>query len=319
MSVKEHLIPKMVQQGKKHKWMKYPVLIMVTGFFVCYHFWQRIKNNKFRLAAVLCAFAVFFASNSFISSIYYDDQSDERAEEPTDSTVEWAKLPEDYIEEKSADVNDTVLVDTAGVSVYNENGEQVSPAFEDDWKLILVNKQNMVPEDYSFELGTIRGSIQADIRILNELNDMLDAAKNEGISLVVCSGCRDYRRQTTLFDQKIKNYMRNGMSYFEAYSIASQAVTIPGKSEHQIGLALDIISNTYSSLNEGFADTEAGKWLKEHSAEYGFILRYPKGKEHITGIEFEPWHFRYVGKTAAKEITEQQITLEEYVEQIGIK
>ena len=92
-------------------------------------------------------------------------------------------------------------------------------------------------------------------------------------------------------------------------------VTVPGASEHQIGLALDIVCSTYMSLDEGFGDTEAGKWLAENSCRFGFILRYPKGKEYITGIEYEPWHFRYVGVKAAEVITKQGITLEEFWEE----
>ena len=89
---------------------------------------------------------------------------------------------------------------------------------------------------------------------------------------------------------------------------------VPGASEHQLGLAIDIISDNYASLDEGFANTEAGKWLAEHSYEYGFILRYPQGKEYITGVEYEPWHFRYVGKEAAAVITKDGICLEEFIE-----
>ena len=99
----------------------------------------------------------------------------------------------------------------------------------------------------------------------------------------------------------------------DAYKQASQAVTVPGSSEHQIGLAVDIITDGYTSLDEGFGDTKAGKWLAENSADYGFILRYPAGKEEITSIEYEPWHFRYVGKDVAKEIMSKGITFEEYL------
>ena len=106
-----------------------------------------------------------------------------------------------------------------------------------------------------------------------------------------------------------------GMSYMEAYQLSSQAVTVPGASEHQIGLALDIVCNDYMSLDEGFGDTKAGKWLAANSGCFGFILRYPEGKENITGIEYEPWHFRYVGKAAAPVIMEQGITLEEFWEE----
>ena len=102
----------------------------------------------------------------------------------------------------------------------------------------------------------------------------------------------------------------------DAYKTTAQAVTVPGASEHQIGLALDIICDSYSTLDAGFGDTEAGQWLAEHSCEYGFILRYPEGKEYITSIEYEPWHFRYVGKEAATQITKEEITLEEFVESL---
>ena len=98
----------------------------------------------------------------------------------------------------------------------------------------------------------------------------------------------------------------------DAYNLASQAVTVPGSSEHQIGLAVDIITADYTSLDEGFGDTPAGKWLAENSCKYGFILRYPQGKEEITSIEYEPWHFRYVGTEAATVITENDICLEEF-------
>jgi D-alanyl-D-alanine carboxypeptidase len=110
--------------------------------------------------------------------------------------------------------------------------------------------------------------------------------------------------------------MEKGYSYLEAYKLASITVTIPDASEHQIGLALDITSTSYSQLEIGFGDTNAGKWLAAHCAEYGFILRYPLGKEDVTGIQYEPWHFRYVGKAAATQIMEQGITLEEFVAQL---
>lgn len=201
---------------------------------------------------------------------------------------------------------------------FEDQGEVVekdesSYCFDRDmWSLVLINKQHPVPDDYELHLGTIKGSMQCDKRIIPELMAMLQAAHDDGVELVICSPYRDISRQVTLFNKKINRYMAQGMNYMDAYKTASQAVTVPGASEHQVGLALDIISNTYYSLDEGFSETAAGKWLAEHSYEYGFILRYPKGKEYITSIEFEPWHFRYVGKEAAEIITKEQITLEEF-------
>lgn len=194
--------------------------------------------------------------------------------------------------------------------------EEESELSADDWRLVLINKRYEIPDDYTFTPGyirTMKGTQKCDERIIPDLLKMLQAAKDDGINLLICSPYRDLSYQEYLFNRKIKEYMRQGMSYMDAYALSAQAVTIPGASEHQIGLALDIVCDTYTDLKEGFGDTEAGKWLAEHSCEYGFILRYPKGKEYITGIEYEPWHFRYVGTEAATIITNEDLTLEEFV------
>ena len=224
-------------------------------------------------------------------------------------------------EARSADTRQ-VSENKISASVVKETREQGSEAdsssdLEEDWKLMLISKREPVPLDYTFELGMIQGEIRADIRILEEANEMLKKERKEGIFLVICSPYRDYDRQEMLFNQKVKSYMEQGMSFMEAYIQSSHTIAVPGASEHQVGLALDIVCSTYYRLDEAFGDTEAGKWLAENSYQYGFILRYPKDKEEITGIEYEPWHFRYVGKEAAKEMTEQKLTLEEYVEQVG--
>ncbi len=183
---------------------------------------------------------------------------------------------------------------------------------KDDWKIVLVNKQHPIPDSYSFPLGTISGSMKCDERIIEPLLSMMKAASADGVKLIICSPYRDMDRQTMLFNNKVNRYMDAGMCYMDAYNLASQAVTVPGSSEHQIGLAIDIITDGYSSLDEGFANTSAGKWLLANSYKYGFILRYPKGKEAITSIEYEPWHFRYVGVDAATIMAQNDICLEEF-------
>lgn len=204
--------------------------------------------------------------------------------------------------------------------VQKDDSSADDPVFSsDDWRLILVNKQHSIPDDYEFPLGdinTMKGSMHCDARIIDDLLEMLQAAKEDGVTLSICSPYRDQEYQTMLFGRKIKRYMSRGMSYLEAYQLSSQAVTVPGASEHEIGLALDIVTVGYTNLDEGFADTDAGKWLAANSYKYGFILRYPKGKEDITGIEYEPWHFRYVGVDAATVITKNGITLEEFWEDL---
>ena len=197
--------------------------------------------------------------------------------------------------------------------------EEESELSVDDWRLVLINKRYAIPDDYTFTFGyirTMKGTMKCDERIIPDLLKMLQAAKDDGINLQISSPYRDQAYQEYLFDRHIKTYMRQGKSYMEAYALTAQAVTIPGASEHQIGLALDIVCDTYTDLNDGFGDTEAGKWLAKHSCEYGFILRYPKGKEYITGIEYEPWHFRYVGTEAATIITNENLTLEEFVDSL---
>lgn len=183
----------------------------------------------------------------------------------------------------------------------------------DDWKLILVNKQNPVPEDYDLNLSNINGSMQVDSRIVDSVYDMLEAAQKDGVDLMICSAYRSYDRQTVLFNNKMNKLMNKGMSYMEAYAVGSMSVTVPGTSEHQLGLALDILTGSYTAMDDGFGDTKAGKWLNENAPDYGFILRYPSGKEEITGIIYEPWHFRYVGVEYSRDITESGLCLEEYL------
>lgn len=265
--------------------------------------------------------------------------SDETVAESDAELVAETVVDSSVIEQESSDVNpDVAEIDNmASLNEILESTEQIDPEalaaygyvsdtedeetedvvqeesfYSDDWKIVLVNKQHPIPEDYSFELGTISGSMRCDERIITPLLDMLKGARADGVNLIVCSPYRDMDRQTMLFSNKVGRYMDGGLSYMDAYNLASQAVTVPGSSEHQIGLAVDIITDGYSSLDEGFGDTAAGKWLAANSSKYGFILRYPDGKENITSIEYEPWHFRYVGVDAATVITENNLCLEEF-------
>lgn len=196
---------------------------------------------------------------------------------------------------------------------FDETEQNLDIDFQaDDWKIVLINKQHPIPDDYTFELETIKAGMQCDKRIIESLLHMLQQAKTEGINLAIRSPYRDLSRQEYLFQRKIDKYMASGMSYMDAYKYTSQAVTVPGASEHQIGLALDITSDTYATLDTGFAETKEGKWLAENSHKFGFILRYPEEKEYITSIKFEPWHFRYVGVDAATVIYQNELTLEEF-------
>lgn len=228
-------------------------------------------------------------------------------------------LEDDYENMELLDTENTYSFDdlmevASEIETFEEENQNKYEFDQNDWKLVLINKQHPIAADYELHLGQIKGSMQCDERIIPELRKMLQAAKTDGVNLVICSPYRNMDRQVALFEKKINMYTGMGMSYMDAYKTASQAVTVPGASEHQVGLALDIISDRYSALNEGFGETDAGKWLAEHSHEYGFILRYPAGKEMVTSIEYEPWHFRYVGKECAQVIHDEKICLEEFWE-----
>lgn len=284
------------------------------------------------LVAVVFSFSTSFAPPTFASTTtpieeteaYGQVQLDNAFYEENvlgDESLSGVQDEHDLIDMNEDTANlDDLIENNKDVKVTEETEPEISAEetkfSKDDWRLLLVNKQHRIPEDYQVTLGTIKGSMRCDERIIEPLTQMFSAAKADGVNLIVCSPYRDMARQEYLFERKVKNYIKTGMSYIDAYKTASITVTVPGASEHQIGLAVDIICDTYSTLDEGFADTAAGQWLNEHSWEYGFILRYPLGKEDVTGIRFEPWHFRYVGVEAAEVITKDGITLEEFVENL---
>ncbi len=204
------------------------------------------------------------------------------------------------------------------VKIYDGDGDLTEASFDDDWALILINKEHPIPDDYEFELATIKGNIKSDVRVVEHVLAMQRAAKADGIDLMICSPYRSEEKQQKLFEKKVAQYERKGYDHDEAYDLASETVAIPGTSEHQVGLAFDFGVPENQMLDETFADTDGGRWLKKNAERFGFILRYPKGKEEITDIIFEPWHYRYVGTEAAKEINRLGLTLEEYDEMIGL-
>ena len=147
-----------------------------------------------------------------------------------------------------------------------------------------------------------------------DYNECIADAKEEGVDLMICSAYRSIERQQELFDAEVAVQMNNGKSKEEAEKITATMIAIPGTSEHHTGLAADIVTPTHQTLDPEFADTDAGKWLQENAAEYGFILRYPEDKQDITEIIYESWHYRYVGVDHAIAIKENGLCLEEYLE-----
>lgn len=180
---------------------------------------------------------------------------------------------------------------------------------EDRIDLVLVNRENKLNERY-VPSNLVQADIQFEgvnnmvaLEMKSDLENMFNDAKLDGIDLVAVSGYRSYAYQESLYN----------MSLVEESGYNSDYVALPGYSEHQTGLAIDVLSRDYMFLNEGFKYTDAYKWIKENAHKYGFIVRYPEGKEDITGYPFEPWHLRYVGIKNAKNIIKRDCTLEEYL------
>lgn len=346
MSMEERFQKKLLKFGRKNRLCGYAAIpVLAVGLFFL-RTASYLRGNVKRLAMMAMTFFLFAVYSSFsfpifsaggsinngLNPVSEEARSIELAQETEidldsiDLLEEDVLLEEDY-SETLGDIGELLsaseILEAAQGRVPQGNRQEAATGnvefSREDWRLLLVNKQHSIPEDYEFTLGTIktvRGTQYCDERIIDDLLAMLQAAEEDHIKLQICSPYRTTEYQKKLFNNHIKAYMRKGLSYLEAFQLSSQAVTVPGSSEHQIGLALDIVTPTHQQLTESFEDTEAGIWLAENCYKYGFILRYPKGKEYITGIEYEPWHFRYVGVEAATVITQQGITLEEFWEDL---
>lgn len=190
------------------------------------------------------------------------------------------------------------------------NGEEVKLP----WNMVLVNGDHPMEEGYVPQLKELEEGLSLDSRIIDAAKEMLADAKKAGLHIDICSAYRSAERQEQVFGDSMKERVKDGMSYWDAFNETALNVAIPGTSEHALGLALDLISNQYTELDERQETTAEAKWLKENCHKYGFILRYPPEKTNITGIIYEPWHYRYVGVEDATEIMKLGITLEEYLQ-----
>lgn len=182
------------------------------------------------------------------------------------------------------------------------------------WNMVLVNSEHPMEEGYVPQLMELEEGLSVDARILDAAKEMLADAKKAGLHIDICSAYRSVERQEQVFGDSMKERVRDGMSYWDAFNETSRNVALPGTSEHALGLALDLISNQYTELDERQEGTAEAKWLKENCHKYGFILRYPPEKTNITGIIYEPWHYRYVGVEDATKIMQLGVTLEEYLQ-----
>ena len=176
------------------------------------------------------------------------------------------------------------------------------------WEFLLANPDHNIGE-YVPTLATLEGQ-QLDERIIKPMKEFVAAARAEGLSVFLSSGYRDYATQNYLYQRKVGQY---------GAEVAKTIVAIPGTSEHQTGLACDITDHYYEFKDSSLENTALYQWMSQHCQEYGFIVRFPKDKEDITGIIYEPWHFRYVGVEAATYIMEHDLCLEEFLELYNVE
>ena len=231
----------------------------------------------------------------------------------------FTKKDTDTAEIPGSEFSETVTVSETAATEPEEDEN-----IDNKWAMFLVNKNNPLPKDYDnmIETEVVFESWREyylDVRAADYLERMIDDAKEDGVDLLVVSAYRTIEYQQQNFDNSVQDRMDNrGMSYDDAYADTLAEVALPGESEHNAGLALDIMCEEYQSMDDdGFENTDAFRWLDGHAAEYGFILRYPKGKQDVTGIIYEPWHYRFVGLYYANEIKKSGLCLEEYFEEQG--
>ena len=257
---------------------------------------------------ISCAFSFWMGATvqkeNMVVSAMEEQQTEINAEQESEGAGEEIVLEEDPVTEQ---VPDEV--------VKEEITEPEDPFADlDRSSIILVNKNNKLPEDYTVTLKKLPDRTnQAAEEAYDAMCAMLSAARKDGMSLEVCSSYRSVERQKELFEEDMRVLVRKGYSYLDAYDEVAKETMPPGYSEHATGLAFDIVALSYQMLNAKQETTAENKWLQEHCAEYGFILRYPKDKEDITGISYESWHYRYVGVEIAQYITENNLTLEEFL------
>lgn len=214
-----------------------------------------------------------------------------------------------------------VLIITALLAMSHQKAEPIEAAASpeaapstaaeniSDKASVLSKTTSEVPLPDDFQMTpTLFDTITVNSKMYPELTALINAAYSDEINLWIASGYRSVEEQESVLDRAVQRRVADGMTYEKAYEDARITIQAPGYSEHHTGLAVD-----FNDVEDDFRETEAYTWLQEHAAEYGFVERYPKGKESITGIDYEPWHYRYVGKEHAQRMNELNMCLEEYV------
>lgn len=270
-----------------------------------------MNGIKYLLIVTIVLLAIAFVATKLLHKSDYDDDgiTQQDGSQTVSSVTDQGAASE-------TQTSDAVITESTAK-------EEPDVNIDNAWAMFLVNNNNPLPDNYDDVIKTslVYSSYRdyyMDSRMASYMTSMIDDAKADGIDLMVVSAYRTSAYQQQNFDSSLNDRINSGMTYEDAYKDTAASVAFPGKSEHNAGLAADIMSEEYTSMDDdGFKNTEAFKWLDEHAAEYGFILRYPENKSEYTGIIYEPWHYRFVGVYYANEIKNSGYCLEEYFEKNG--
>ncbi len=291
-----------------------------------------LKKSLAIVLSVILVFCFFTGCEDTNKNNVSPSQSQPYTEDNSNSTFEEEMGWDNSLQDDSLDnsFNDDML-DNSDDGMLNEQDNSMDSSYDENssstvanattnqnWSTILVNAQNPLPEDFKVEVCAIKGypEREFDKRAVQSLENMLQDAEKAGCKAYLVSSYRSVSYQKSLYKRKVNSYLDQGLTQQQAEQNASTWVAKPGTSEHNLGLAADIVSGdwyTYNSdLTQEFENTDLFAWLNENADKYGFILRYPEDKTQLTGVNYEPWHYRYVGIDAAKFIKQNKICLEEY-------
>lgn len=265
-------------------------------------YYQMLRfQNRVKLIVILVSIVLAVGGSAVLLAALFQQPAAQELE--SESSVEGESSEEEEVVEREWEQTTSLEEETSGDCITDTLQQS------EEWNLVLVNPKVQLPDTYLSSSVIVEAfDIQMDSRLEEPYEALYQAAAADGMNLWISSCYRSQELQQELFEREISENLRKGMTSEEAEAAAEIAVARPGYSEHNTGLAID-----FNGVSPDFKDTKEYQWLQEHAAEYGFILRYPEGKEAITHIMYEPWHYRYVGVSHAQKMKELDMCLEEYL------
>ena len=288
---------------KKHSDLKYVIIILFILALAVFGTLELVNRKQSTLQEV---------SQTAASSSETSTSAQTPSEPDTVSETQTTEITSESAVSETSQVISNVVTERV---TNPDTGRYIVEVTDDNWQLVVVSGTREFLETYKPELDEIFDTDKyLDARVAPHYEEMYTAAKQDGIILTPYSAYRSYERQKNNYNHLTETYMADyHLSREDAAKKAATVILPPGTSEHNLGLCMDIC-NVYDS----FVNQKEYTWLTENAYKYGFILRYPKGKEDVTGIVFEPWHWRYVGVEWAKQIRDSGLCLEEFLDQQGI-